>query len=293
MNFTLYRCSVILILITALSACTKEYETIEELDERNIQTYLQQQNLDMEHDPAGFYYKIVEDGTGDTVKYSDKVYVTFTMKSLDGRYTSTDEYVNNRYSGFLGYLDREHAGLPAAFREAVKKLDKGGVVRVIIPSRNAFGRNGSNSIPGNASLDCTLRLYDVNTQAEFDDTIINRFMDEKGLNLTKDTSGLYYQIIEPGTGTEPIADTTEITVQYTLRYLNGTLLQETTADKPYKSTLSSNIEGFRLGVLKLKKGGKIRLLIPSALAYGSNPGNGIRSNAILDYDVELTDVKNE
>src|SRR5690606_36087564 len=113
MKFTLYRCSVILGLIAALSACTKEYETIEEVDERNIEAYLQQQNLDMEYDPAGFYYKIVEDGAGDTVKYSDKVYVSFTMKSLDGRYTSTDEYVNNRYSGFLGYLDREHAGLPA------------------------------------------------------------------------------------------------------------------------------------------------------------------------------------
>lgn len=293
MKLTFYRCSVILLLISALASCTKEYETIQELDERNIQSYLQQQNLNMEYDPAGFYYKIVEDGMGDTVKYSDKVYVTFTMKSLDGRYNSTDEYVNNRYSGFLGYLDREHAGLPAAFRDAVKKLDRGGAVRVIIPSRNAFGRNGSNSIPGNASLDCTLRLYNVNTQAEFDDVIINRFIDEKGLSFTKDTSGLYYQLIEPGTGTEPVADTTEITVQYKLRYLNGTLLQETTADKPYTSTLSSNISGFQLGVKKLKKGGKIRMLLPSALAYGSNPGNGIRSNAILDYDVELTDVKNE
>src|SRR5690606_33866452 len=147
--------------LLAFSGCKKEYETIEQLDEQNIQAYLTQKNLDMELDSEGFYYHIIEQGSGSAVDYTDKVFVTFTMTSLDDKYTSTDEYVINRYSSYLGYLDREHSGMPAAFREAVEKLNKGGSIRVVIPSRLAYGRNGFNKIPGNASLDCTLILYDV------------------------------------------------------------------------------------------------------------------------------------
>lgn len=294
MKLNFFRSCILLTGIALIAfGCKKTYEGIEVLDEQNIQAYLKQNNLNMqEYDTTGIYYKVLTPGTGDSVRYTDVVYVTFTMKSLDGKYNSTDEYTANRYSNFLGYLDPANSGLPVAFRTAIHDLlkHKGGEIRIIIPSRLAYGRNGSSNIPGNASLDCTLRLYDVNSQAAFDDTVIDKFATSNNLNLTKDTSGLYYQIITPGTGTVAITDTTEITTLYKLSYLNGSVVQETSADDPYVTTPAENIEGFRIGVSLIKKGGKIRLIIPSRLGYGSSPSNGIRSNAILDYEVEVTDV---
>ena len=293
MKLNLYKLFLFIGFITlTVTACQKDYPPIEELDEENIQQYIQANGLNLNADTSGYYWDIIEEGTGDPVQYSDQVFITFTFKTLDGKFVSNDEYVNNRYMNFLGYLGKSY-NLPDVFRTAVKNklIRKGGSLRLIIPSRLAYGRNESNGIPGNSSLDCTLKLYDVSTQAEFDDVLINKFASENDLSLTKDPSGLYYQIITPGSGPEVVRDTTEVTTLYKLRYLNGTVLQEATAADPYTSTVEENIVGFQLGVKLLKKGGKIRLLIPSHLAYGPNPSNGIRASAVLDYDVELTEVE--
>jgi len=40
----------------------------------------------------------------------------------------------------------------------------------------------------------------------------------------------------------------------------------------------------------IKKGGKIKLLIPSALGYGSNAAGSIPANSVLIFDIELLDV---
>lgn len=293
MKQNIYRLFLLIsfIAVTATS-CQKDYPPIEELDEENIQAYIRENNLSVTPDSTGYYYQVIDQGTGEAVKYSDKVFITFTLKTLDGRYVSNDEYVNNKFINFLGYIGKDY-NLPEAFRTAVKDklVNKGGSIRLIIPSRLAYGRNETGGIPGNSSLDCVVKLHDVETQDEFDEVMINKFAGENNLNLTRDSSGLYYQIITPGTGTAVITDTTEVTTLYKLRYLNGTLIQETTSSNPYKSVLNVNIQGYQTGVKLLKKGGKIRLLIPSSLAYGSNTSSGIRANSILDYDVEVTEVK--
>ncbi len=52
------------------------------------------------------------------------------------------------------------------------------------------------------------------------------------------------------------------------------------------------IQGWDLGVIKMKKGEKIRLFIPSDLAYGSRgAGGAIPPNSALIFDVELIDIK--
>lgn len=52
------------------------------------------------------------------------------------------------------------------------------------------------------------------------------------------------------------------------------------------------IQGWDMGVMKMKKGEKIRLFIPSELGYGSRgAGNAIPPNSALIFDVELIDIK--
>jgi FKBP-type peptidyl-prolyl cis-trans isomerase FkpA len=45
------------------------------------------------------------------------------------------------------------------------------------------------------------------------------------------------------------------------------------------------------GVPLVKKGGKIRLIIPPTLGYGSQNRVKIPPYSILDFDVEVLDVK--
>ena len=56
--------------------------------------------------------------------------------------------------------------------------------------------------------------------------------------------------------------------------------------------LSGVIAGWTEGVPGMKVGGKRRLLIPAAMAYGSTPpyGSGIPADAALVFDIELISI---
>jgi len=62
--------------------------------------------------------------------------------------------------------------------------------------------------------------------------------------------------------------------------------------KPISFPLNGVIAGWTQGVPGMKVGGTRRLLIPAAMAYGSNPpyGSGIPANADLVFDIELVAI---
>ena len=298
-----------LLLLTVFVACKKEYATIEEEDATAITDYLQKNNLNSlmtQYGNTGIYYQIITPGTAvDTLKYSDLIYMTYTINSFDGKAKYIDENLY-RYSSFLGYLQLwtqnlpEAAHLPVAFRIAIKDIlkKKGGSLRILIPSRLAYGQQGTEDkfvIAGNQSLDCTINLYDVNNSLDFEDVFVKKYIQTNNLTgLTKTSTGLYYQIITPGTGIAPITLSSTITAISKGKLTNGTVFDQNDSSKPIVGVLGSSfIPGWQEGLPLIKKGGKIRLIIPPSLGYGTK-GNGakIPPNSILDFDVEVTEVSN-
>jgi FKBP-type peptidyl-prolyl cis-trans isomerase FkpA len=108
-----------------------------------------------------------------------------------------------------------------------------------------------------------------------------------GINAAKDYSGLYYEIIDAGTGSTPIANSV-VTVAYTGKLLNGSVFDQRTY---YTEKMSGLMEGWQIGLPLIKKGGRIKLIIPSSLAYRCNGAPNIPSNSVLFFDVTLIDVK--
>ena len=109
------------------------------------------------------------------------------------------------------------------------------------------------------------------------------------INYTEDTSGLLYEIITIGTGIAP-SSSSIISVVYTGKLFTGTTFDATA--NPISLTLSNVIDGWKIGLPKIKKGGRIKLVIPSALAYScTGAGSSIPPNTPLFFDVTLTDVK--
>lgn len=76
-------------------------------------------------------------------------------------------------------------------------------------------------------------------------------------------SGLYYVVIEEGTGDHPTLES-NIAVAYTLYDYNGTVLQE---NDYFTSKLNKLILGWQEGIPLMKEDGKCKLIVPSHLAY--------------------------
>jgi FKBP-type peptidyl-prolyl cis-trans isomerase FkpA len=127
-------------------------------------------------------------------------------------------------------------------------------------------------------------------QLNQDEEIIKRFIADNNINAVRHESGMYYQIINAGSGSFDYKTNNNpiITVDYTGRFLNGNVFESNTLDNV---RLSNLIIGWRLGIPLIQKGGKIRLLIPSLYAYGPSGRGSIPPNAVLDFDIELTQIQ--
>ncbi|MBO8135718.1 MULTISPECIES: FKBP-type peptidyl-prolyl cis-trans isomerase [Dickeya] len=117
------------------------------------------------------------------------------------------------------------------------------------------------------------------------------FVKEKGVKKTE--SGLLYQVEKEGTGAAP-KDSDTVVVNY-----KGSLVDGSEFDNSYKRgeplsfRLDGVIPGWTEGLKHVKKGGKIKLVIPPALAYGEAGVPGIPANSTLVFEVELLDIKSD
>ncbi len=130
--------------------------------------------------------------------------------------------------------------------------------------------------------------YNSEKQMQKDEELIKEFLTKNNLNAERHDYGVYYIKSNPGTGNVVYTTKTNVTANYTLRLLNGTVVQKTT--EPVTFSLSNVIPGWQIGIQLIQRGGMIRLLIPSVLAYGSDDKPGIPANSVLDFDIELVDV---
>ena len=107
-------------------------------------------------------------------------------------------------------------------------------------------------------------------------------------SMTLKTPGLYYRDIVVGTGAEAIVGRT-LAVTYTGWLANGTQFDSNVGGGNFTFVLGNGavISGWDLGMVGMKVGGKRKLVIASALAYGQAGRGSIPTNATLVFDVEL------
>ncbi len=128
----------------------------------------------------------------------------------------------------------------------------------------------------------------VDRAATDEQTIVQYITDNK-LSATPTGSGLYYVMTTVGTGANPNISS-NVTVKYTGYLTDGTIFDQTT-NIGASFSLNGVIKGWQEGIPLFKKGGKGKLLIPSALGYGAQATGKIPAHSVLIFDVELLDVK--
>ncbi len=261
-------------------------------DKNELIKYAIEKELDVEITESGLMYIIESPGVGERFPTDrDKITAHYTGTLLNGK--KFDSSVDRGTP-----LDFQLGRVIPGWQEAIKLMKKGGKGKFLIPSDLGYGTRGAGTdIPPNSPLVFDIELIDyidpieaVDRQKDIDDTAISTHLADKGIDVQKTASGIYYSIETPGSGEHPNAGA-QVKVHYEGSLLNGKVFDSSIArGEPITFGLHQVIPGWQEAVLLLKKGGKGTFWIPSGLAYGPNGAGGvIPGNAPLAFKIELID----
>jgi FKBP-type peptidyl-prolyl cis-trans isomerase FkpA len=119
---------------------------------------------------------------------------------------------------------------------------------------------------------------------------IAKFLSSEG--GTKTASGLAYKVLKAGDAKKPMA-TDVVKVHYHGTLIDGTVFDSSVdRGKEVSFPLNRVIKGWTEGLQLIGKGGKVKLVIPSELAYGDHGAPPkIPGGATLVFEVELFEIQ--
>ena len=146
LNFLLFA-----VLSTLLFSCGSYSE--EELSEfdQEIEKYMKSNKIDCEKSASGLYYKILEEGEGDFIQFTDKVSVKYKGTLLGGeKFDEQTEAIEMPVSAQIN-----------AWKELMLQLKKGSKAYMIVPPHLGYGEYKVDKIPSNSILVFELEVVDV------------------------------------------------------------------------------------------------------------------------------------
>lgn len=123
------------------------------------------------------------------------------------------------------------------------------------------------------------------------DQVIQEYLDSAEISMDKTEEGMYYTIIEEGEGEDFISHKDQVTFYYTASFLGGNSFQMIDENDPLIYNVGQLIYGWQDALMMLKKGGRIKIIIPPQLGYGKKKTGLIQPSTILQYDLTVMDVK--
>ncbi|MGF1534298.1 MAG: FKBP-type peptidyl-prolyl cis-trans isomerase [Bernardetiaceae bacterium] len=147
-------------LLLLLAACTTdrvdENELLRQREDQAIQDYLQANDLTAQKQPEGFYYRVLQEGTGTTrPKAGDKVIVHYEGRLLDGK-----RFDSSRLRGETFSFVVESREVILGWDLALPLMRKGEIAEFYIPSYLAYGTRGQGPIPPSTILVFEIELIE-------------------------------------------------------------------------------------------------------------------------------------
>lgn len=219
----------------------------------------------------------------------------YDIKVGDGAQPNSGALVSVHYTGWLTdgtvfdssrskdrpFQFRTSGGVIQGWIEGVSTMRVGGLRRLEIPSKLAYGERGSGKkVPPNSDLVFEVELLEIERQAPAMTPV-------EGVTAVKTESGLQYWDIKQGEGDPPGMDG-RVAFHFTVWTEDGRMLATSTErDQPYSGAVSKLLPGWSEGVSTMKPGGKRRLLVPWDLLKESR---GVPQDEDLIFELDLLEV---
>lgn len=129
---------------------------------------------------------------------------------------------------------------------------------------------------------------DTTDYGPIDKKIIEDYLADNNLTAQSTASGLYYIIEKPGGANHPNINSV-VVANYKGYLTDGTVFDESKTGSPVSFALNSVIRGWQEGLQLIGVKGKIKLLVPSSLGYGSSGKGNVPANAVMIFDIELVE----
>ena len=231
---------------------------------------------------SGLKYTIHRAGEGKRAEIGNVVSVNYR-----GRLTDSTEF-DNSYKRNSPFRFELGAGMVIkGWDEGIALLNIGDSATLIIPSNLGYGEKGVGVIPANSTLIFDVELLEVMETA--------KPYNVEGLDTTVIQDGLKIIWVTKNESGKPAVEGKKVKVHYS-GYLKSGKKFDSSIDRgePIEFPLGQAyvIEGWDIGIGKLKTGEKARFIIDPELAYGSQGYERvIPPNATLYFDVELLEVE--
>jgi len=101
---------------------------------------------------------------------------------------------------------------------------------------------------------------------------------------------LHYEILAIGNEKEKPAENDSVKINYIGKLINGKIFDQSKST-PVTFPLQGVVPGLKEGMQLIGKDGKIRLYIPSVLAYGDHDIPMIPPGSVLIFEIELLEIQ--
>lgn len=140
-----------LLLSITLIGCQTYSETDKQKFDKEIQAYLKEKKIDCEKSPSGLYYKIIEPGEGENIRFQDVV--SFSYK---GSFLTGEVFDNEKKP-----VEFEVKDLIGAWKEIMLELKPGAKAFLVAPPYLGYGDRKLDDIPANSILVFDMEIHGV------------------------------------------------------------------------------------------------------------------------------------
>jgi FKBP-type peptidyl-prolyl cis-trans isomerase len=280
-----------------LSKVVLEDDLITQQNDTQIQQYISSKKLVATKASNGVYYTITKaNPSGRVLTLGDTIRLHYVISRLDDFKVDSSSVLKNQPFTFFN-----NGGASNIFLKMLPYMHEGEQATFILPSKIVGNSQALPNIPANSPIRCDIIFFKNYSE----DITIDNYVAAKKLIVkekilaTSTTTGFtnYVTYVQVKEGAADLIAGKVAKLKYTGRLLNGYVfdsnVNRTDSLNYTVGGTNSYVQGFKVGVDKMRLGEKATFIFPSGLGYGGTAKSNIPAYSTLIFDIEIVAMKDK